>query len=230
MNGWTRKPGLMGSGHSDEFQTPPEGLTPLLPFLPGRAVVWEPAAGKGRLAAEMERHEFRVIASDLHDGRDFLHWQPDEPWDLIVTNPPYSIKDRFLGRCYQLGKPFALLMPLTALESRRRQALYREHGLELILFPYRVHFDTPSGRGAGSWFASAWFTWGLGIGRQLTFWEDAPTLFHQPTPPPPVPHPTGEALYLRYWTLHARRRDLSPVEEQEFAALTAAVDAARRAG
>ena len=32
-----------------------------------------------------------------------------------------------------------------------------------------ARFETPSGNGKGSWFATAWFTWGLNIGQQLTF-------------------------------------------------------------
>jgi hypothetical protein len=82
------------------------------------------------------------------------------------------LKDEFLARCYGLGIPFALLLPLTALEGIKRQSLYRKHGLELILLPRRVKFETPSGEGAGSWFATAWFTNKLRIGKELTFWED----------------------------------------------------------
>jgi len=57
-------------------------------------------------------------------GNDFLVDEPAFAYDCIITNPPYSIKDRFLTRCYELKKPFALLMPLTALEGKYRQQLY----------------------------------------------------------------------------------------------------------
>jgi len=95
-------------------------------------------------------------------------WTPDS-FDLIVTNPPFSLKGEFLERAYLLGKPFAFLLPLTTFEGLKRQALFRRYGLEVVLFDRRINFETPSGRGGGSWFATAWFTWGLGIGRQLSF-------------------------------------------------------------
>ncbi|HSH64589.1 MAG TPA: hypothetical protein VLB84_02035 [Bacteroidia bacterium] len=60
-------------------------------------------------------------------------------------------------------------MPLTTLESAKRQFLFRCRGLELILFDHRINFETPDGEGEGSWFATAWFTNGLKIGKQLTF-------------------------------------------------------------
>ena len=90
-------------------------------------------------------------------------------YDCIVTNPPYSLKEEFLKRCYELGKPFALLMPLTALESEKRQKLYRKYGIQLIIPNKRFNFETPSGKGGGSWFATAWFTWGLNLPKDLMF-------------------------------------------------------------
>lgn len=88
----------------------------------------------------------------------------------IITNPPYTIKNQFLERCYLLGLPFALLMPLASLETTKRQKLFRKFGVEVILLPKRVDFETPSGNGSGAWFAVAWFTCGLNIGKELTFW------------------------------------------------------------
>ena len=160
---------------ADDFQTPPEALEPLYPYLKKEWCVWECAAGKGNLARRLKDEGHIVIASDiLVDAsagiilRDFLKWSPDN-FDCIITNPPYSLKQQFLERCYELGKPFALLMPLTALETMKRQKLYRDYGVEIILMPKRINFETPSGNGKSSWFATAWFTNGLKIGKELNF-------------------------------------------------------------
>jgi hypothetical protein len=59
-----------------------------------------------------------------------------------------------------LGRPWAMLMPLTTLEGRR-QELFRRHGVELLLLDRRVNFETPSGGGSGAWFPVAWFCWRL---------------------------------------------------------------------
>jgi hypothetical protein len=98
-----------------------------------------------------------VVATDLSCGVDFF--EMDLRHDAIVTNPPYSIKDPWLERCYELGKPFALLLPLTALEGIKRQALYRKYGLDVLFLPRRVEFTTPSGKKGGAWFPVAWFTY-----------------------------------------------------------------------
>jgi len=158
--------------YSDDWQTPPEAVEPLVPFLKARGVrvVWEPAAGAGLLAGALERHGFRVIATDVaYDPRqDFLRYEPGEPWDAIVTNPPYSLRYEFIRRAYELGRPWAMLMTLTTLEGRR-QELFREHGVELLLLDRRVNFILPGSDGrSGAWFPVAWFCWRL-LPRQIVF-------------------------------------------------------------
>lgn len=166
----SRKPTLLQPGHPDNFQTPPSALDPLWAHIPAGARVWEPACGQGNLASAFEQRGHPVVASDILTGQDFLTWEP-AAWDVLITNPPYSIKDRWIGRCYELGKPFALLLPLTAMEGQRRQALYRRHGVQLILMPKRVNFQTPNDRGSSAWFATAWFLGGFDLPSDLLFWQ-----------------------------------------------------------
>ena len=45
----------------------------------------------------------------------------------------------------------------------------REHGIEVIFFDKRINFETSSGNGSVSWFATAWFTWKFNIGKELNF-------------------------------------------------------------
>lgn len=156
------------TGSSDIFQTPKYALKPLIKYIPKNFIIWECACGNGNITQVLKDEGFKVIATDLKHGENFLTWQPDE-FDCLVTNPPYSIKDEFLKRAYLLRKPFAFLLPITALEGRIRQGLYKEYGIEIILMNSRINFETPSGIGTGSWFASAWFTNGLDLGNQLTF-------------------------------------------------------------
>jgi len=156
------------AGSPDDFQTPAIAIDPLLKFIPRDKVIWEPACGKGNLVKEFERQGYKVIGTDVLYGQNFLNYEA-KGYDIIVTNPPYSIKEKFLSRCYELCMPFALLMPLTGLESEKRQKLYRKHGIQLIIPNKRINFETPSGKGNGSWFMTCWYTNGLRLERDLTF-------------------------------------------------------------
>lgn len=189
------KPKTMKSGSPDDFQTEPAALDYLLPYLAkverasqwqGQMFIWEPACGKGNLVKRLRAEGYQVFASDikrqkeLYSVQDFLKNEMQHTYDCIVTNPPFSIKEKFMGRCYQLGKPWALLMPITTFDSQERRKQMDTHGIEIILPDRRIKFETPNhaariaeGKAPGSaWFYSAWFTWGLNIGRQLTFCDE----------------------------------------------------------
>lgn len=168
------KPPLHGYS-PDDFQTPKEAIYPLLPWLKRNWIIWECAEGKGNLTRALRAEGYQVIGTDILTGYDFLTWQP-EKYDCIVTNPPYSVKQKFLARAYRLGKPFAFLLPLTTLETKARQDLFRKYGVEIILFDRRINFYVPSGKESKNWFASAWFTNWLNIGQQLTFTKLRPQM------------------------------------------------------
>jgi hypothetical protein len=170
---------------SDDWQTPPYALRPLVPYLKRDWLIWECSAGKGNLVRSLrDRGHHLVYASDIKNGRSFLKLPRHGPkrdemlwaiaaYDCIVTNPPYSLKLEFLTRAYELRKPFAFLMPLFTFEGPSRQRLFRENGVEVIILDRRVEFEPPRGQNPIG-FSTAWFTWGLKIGKTLTFAEIGP--------------------------------------------------------
>jgi hypothetical protein len=161
---------VMRSNGSDEYETPPEAIAPLLPYIPKDWMIWECACGQNSIANELIRHGFSVWGTDKE--YNFLTSKIDRTFvDCIITNPPYSLKNEFIERCYEHEKPFALLLPLTALEGQVRQEYFRKHGVELILFNKRIDYRTFKGVRNRCWFPSAWFTWGLNLPRELNFVE-----------------------------------------------------------
>jgi len=91
--------------------------------------------------------------------------------DCIITNPPFSKKNEFIERCYELKRPFALLLPFAALETGRRQKQWRK-GLQLIIINKRLNFETPNNiKKSSAWFATAWFTNGFNLPKDIMFGE-----------------------------------------------------------
>jgi hypothetical protein len=155
----------------DACQTPAHAIDPLLPYLPRNWVVWEPAAGEGNLVEALFDSGFsQVVASDILTGQNFFEFEPEE-WDCLVTNPPYSIQFQWLERCYELGQPFALLLKVEILGTKAAQELFDKYGIEVIFVRPRINFKMPhkGWEGGGAQFPTAWFTYGLNIGRQMTF-------------------------------------------------------------
>ena len=165
----SKKQPPMRIGGPDDYQTPPYAIYPLLPYINKNWIIWESAQGEGNLFREFKKLGYTVFGTDIIEGKDFLSYNPPFHYDFIITNPPYSIKQDFLRRCYELKKPFALLLPLTTFETAKRQELFKKYGLQVLFFDKRINFKTPNGNGSGSWFSTAWFTWGLNLPSDMVF-------------------------------------------------------------
>ena len=152
----------------DKCQTPPYAIEPLMDWIDPTMVVWEPAAGEGIMARALIAKGFHVVCSDIEPQfsaqlpLDFLIEQMPYHYDCIVTNPPFSLKYEWIERCYDLGRPFALLLPLETLGSTKAQRLFQKNGICVLLMSPRVDFKMPDAGwlGGGAQFPTAWFLGG----------------------------------------------------------------------
>jgi hypothetical protein len=154
-------------GQNNNVYTPEEAIYPLLPYLKKENTIWDCAFGSGRLAEHFAKFGFKVIGQKdinfLSENDGYV-----DTWDILITNPPYSFKDQFLKRAFELNRPFAFLLPLTTLEGIKRGNMFREHHIQLIIPDRRINFEIPSGK-KSSWFATAWFCYGLNLPKDLMF-------------------------------------------------------------
>lgn len=148
----------------DACQTPAYALDPLLPYLDSFPVIWEPAAGEGYLVEAFYDAgwlEGAIEQSDILTGQNFFDYEPPR-WNCLVTNPPYSIQFQWLERCYQLGKPFALLLKVEALGTKGVHELIKQYGFEMLLLDKRVDFKMPfKGWDSSAQFPTFWLCWQL---------------------------------------------------------------------
>lgn len=139
---------------NDELYTPREAIIPILKYLDKDKIYWECTDfGDSNIRKVMVENGFKVVSTRKEEF-DFLKDDPLFKFDVIITNPPYSTKNKFLKRCYELNKPFMLLLPLTALEGKERGKLYRQNGIELIVLDKRINFMKEKNN---VWFNTSWF-------------------------------------------------------------------------
>jgi hypothetical protein len=152
---------------NDEYYTPVEAVEMILPFIPGFVkTIWECTAIKeSRIVEVLRSYGYEVIPSHIDDGKDFFSFEPDY-YDINITNPPFSTKDKFLERAFSLKKPFMFLLPITCLEGVKRGKMFRENGIQLLIPDIRFKFKP---EGSGAWFQTSWFTWGLNLKNDLNF-------------------------------------------------------------
>jgi hypothetical protein len=82
----------------DFYETPEWVTEALMPHLPARLRIWEPAAGSGRMVRALRTGGHVVEASDIAQGCDFLLATEAMRCDAVVTNPPYVAAEAFIER------------------------------------------------------------------------------------------------------------------------------------
>lgn len=150
---------------NDELYTPREAILPILKYLDKDKIYWECTDfGDSNITKVLIENGFKVISTNKEEY-DFLKDEATFEFDVIITNPPYSIKDKFIEKCYEYNKPFLLLLPLTALEGKNRNKMYKENGLELIVLDKRINFMKEKNN---VWFNTSWFCHDI-CDKQLNF-------------------------------------------------------------
>ena len=80
----------------------------------------------------------KIIEGDAVEMTKYL-----DPADIIISNPPYSLKNQVLARLYAIGKPFAMLINFQGIfDSRERFRLFKENRVEMLWLSPRVAYMT----------------------------------------------------------------------------------------
>jgi len=160
------KPGPM-----DNCQTPAYALDPILPYLNRDWTWWEPAEGKGNIATTMRQNGYTCWGTDIETGYDYFDYCPSG-WDASITNPPYGLKFQWLKRIIELGKPFALLVPVEMIGAKTAQDFLKTIPFEIMLLNRRVNFVMPIKglNGAGAQFPVMWLCSGI-LPEKIVFGE-----------------------------------------------------------
>ena len=124
---------------SDETYTLPYAVEPIIKYIKENDVIWCPFdEADSAYVQEFEKHGYKVIHSHISEGKDFFEWEPDEYYDIIISNPPYSNKDDVLKRLKELDKPFAMLLPLPTLQGQKRFEYLQD--TQALIFDKRIKY------------------------------------------------------------------------------------------
>ena len=144
----------------DSLFTPYYAVDHIIKYLPKDKIIWCPFDMEEWSAFSVRLKEcgYNVISSHIEKGKDFFNYEP-EKWDIIVSNPPFSIKDKVLERLYSFNKPFAVLLPLNSLQGKTRYKYFKD-GIQILSFDARICYHNKDHMDSvvkGSPFATAYF-------------------------------------------------------------------------
>jgi len=128
---------------SDEYYTPKEAVLPIIKYIDKgnkpSYTIWCPFdTEESEYVKCIRAAGHKVIASHIDDNKNFFYYEPDEWYDYIISNPPFSLKDDILKRLCELNKPFAILLPLPTLQGQKRFEYLKD--CQALIFDKRINF------------------------------------------------------------------------------------------
>ena len=133
---------------SDEVYTPEYAIKPLIKYLKNykirnnkdKLTIWCPFDLKFSKYVEVfsKLDGIKVIYTHIDNGENFFYYEPEEEYDLIISNPPFSCKDDVLKRLDELGKPYAMLLPIPTLQGQSRFPYLKN--IQYLGFDKRINY------------------------------------------------------------------------------------------
>jgi len=150
-----------------EYYTPNWVWDLLKPFIPKDKVIWE-AFRNESVASTASADYLRQIGFDVVNPLcDFFE---NNYADIVVSNPPYNVKQLVLERLILLEKPFLLILPNIILNSCYFIKLAKINSeIQIIILPKRVDFIKPSSEKSKSTFHTLVVCYKLNLPDRIIF-------------------------------------------------------------
>jgi hypothetical protein len=100
----------------DDYTTPLYVWEMILDYLDlaKDTIIYDPFYNKGLAKTYLGKLGYNNV---IHENEDFFQNYDKYKYDIIISNPPYSIKQNILKVLYQIDKAFVLIVP-TAIISK----------------------------------------------------------------------------------------------------------------
>ena len=149
---------------SDNYMTPKCQWERIKDYIPNDKKIWSPFYGDGKQKQYFNEMGFDII----HEDKDFFSYTPE--YDLIVDNPPFSLKKDVFKRLKELDKPFIIICPSMMLGYKYFQQ-YFKNDIQIIIPSKRINFIhlTQPKNNYTPPFASFYFCYKMNLPKDLLF-------------------------------------------------------------
>lgn len=109
---------------ADYVMTPPNIAKLVIGRYKPSGIILEPCRGTGNIYNLLpDKKDW----CEITEGRDFLEYDSKSDW--IITNPPYSIYNIFLKKCFEVANNIVLIVPIAkAFKSLSVERMVNEYG------------------------------------------------------------------------------------------------------
>lgn len=129
--------------NGDEYYSPQNAVDMIVPYIlrGGYKSVWCPFdKAESNFVKTFQKYGLEVVYGHIETGQDFFEYTEPQA-EILVSNPPFSKRDKIFERLYEWDMPFALIINFNGLfDSKKRVDIFRQHSVELLVPRGRMKF------------------------------------------------------------------------------------------
>lgn len=126
----------------DEYYTPLYAVDIIVPYIKENTTIWCPFdTSESQYVKKFQSLGHIVHYTHIDNGYDFLTYNPDFNFDVIISNPPFSIKNEILEKCINYERPFCLLLPMTMFNSITSVNIFSRFDVQFLMMDKRISFN-----------------------------------------------------------------------------------------
>jgi hypothetical protein len=133
---------IIKKSKGDKYITPKYAWEWIQDFIPKDKIIWEPfndGSEKSLLSSKyLQELGFKVISPSYNEETKENDFFTSNEGDIIVSNPPFSIRKLILKRLMELDKPFILILPTSTINNQYFKPL-KKH-IQIIIPKRRINF------------------------------------------------------------------------------------------
>jgi len=126
----------------DDYNTPLYVWKMLLDYLDlgKNTIIYEPFYNNGESKSYLGKLGYDNV---IHENEDFFENYIHYNFDIILSNPPYSIKQNILKVLHQLDKPFVLIVPTAIISKLYIKNIFKDDidKVQFIIPNRRLQFE-----------------------------------------------------------------------------------------
>jgi hypothetical protein len=163
MASLTLRGGAINFPKDDSYMTPKEVWESIAHLISKDKIIWECFYGDGKSGEYLTDLGFMVE----HQEIDFFD-VPSFNYDILVSNPPYSMKPKVFKRLAEIDKPFMMLVPVSTMTKKFLKTYFQDK-IQIIIPKSRIHFIKNGLQTNKSWFDTIWICYKMNFDKDIIF-------------------------------------------------------------
>ena len=120
----------------DDYMTPKSAWEAIIEYIPKDRIIYEPFYGDGTSGKILKELGCENV---IHEPIDFFE---HDKGDVIISNPPFTLKKEVFTRLKALGKPFIMICPSSMINTQYMRKLFSQEDapIQIIIPLKRIQF------------------------------------------------------------------------------------------